>query len=90
MCFSSKPKKPKVDPKTIAAPTPVLEEAPKGVEFGDDPDSAEAATADGIEDLKVRKEEQGDGTQSAAVAKDTGITPKKKAPNASIKRALKR
>lgn len=90
MCFSSKPKQPKVDPSTIAAPTPVMEEAPKGVEFGDGGNSDVSNTTDGIKDLKIKKEEQGDGTPSASVATDTGIAAKKKTPNASVKRALKR
>jgi len=90
MCFSSKAKQQKVDPATIAAPAPVMEEAPKGVEFGDDSNSDGSDTPDDIKDLKIKKEEKGDGTQSASVATDTGITAKKKTPNASIKRALKR
>lgn len=90
MCFSSKVKQPKVDPATIAAPAPVMEEAPKGVEFGDDSSSEGSDTADGIKDLKVKKDDQGDGTPSASVANDTGIVAKKKTPNASVKRALKR
>lgn len=90
MCFSSKAKQPKVDPATIAAPAPVMEEAPKGVEFGDDSNSDESDTTDGVKDLKIKKEEQGDGTQSASVSTDTGVAPKKKTPNASVKRALKR
>lgn len=89
MCFSSKAKQPKVDPQSIAAPAPVNEEAPKGVEFGDD-SSDDSETKDGIKDLKIKKEEQGDGTPAALVAKDTGISTKKKSPNASVKRALKR
>lgn len=90
MCFSSKAKQPKVDPATIAAPAPVMEEAPKGVEFGDDSNSDGSDTTDGVKDLKIKKEEAGDGTPAATVATDTGITDKKKVPNASIKRALKR
>ena len=91
MCFKSKVKQPKVDPATIAAPAPVMTDAPKGVEFGDDSNSDGSDTTDGIKDLKVAKEAQGDGTQ-AAVSKDTGIasSTKKKTPNASVKRALKR
>ena len=89
MCFSSKPKQAKVDPQTIAAPTPVMEEAPKGVEFGDDSNSEGSETTDGIKDLKVTKDGQGDGTPPATVAKDTGIAQKKTA-NTSVKRALKR
>lgn len=91
MCFSSKVKQPKVDPSTIAAPAPVMEELPKGVEFGDGSNSDESETTDGIEDLKVEKEQQGDGTPAAAVAKDTGLSStKKKSSSASVKRALKR
>lgn len=90
MCFSSKTKQPKVDPATIAAPAPVMEEAPKGVEFGDDSNKDDSDTTDGIKDLKVEKEAKGDGTPAATVAKDTGLTVKKKTSNASVKRALKR
>lgn len=89
MCFSAKAKQPKVDPSTIAAPAPVMEEPPKGVEFGDGSDGDKSETTDGIKDLKVKKEAQGDGTPSAAVATDTGLA-KAKTSNASVKRALKR
>lgn len=90
MCFSSKSKQPKVDPKTIAAPAPVNEEAPKGVEFGDDSNSDESDTTDGVKDLKIKKEEHGDGTPTASVAKDTGIVAKKKPSSSAVKRAMKR
>lgn len=89
MCFSSKPKQAKVSPESIAAPTPVAEEAPKGVEFGDDSNSDNSETTNGIKDLKVKKSETGEGTQSA-VASDTGRSTTKKTASASIKRALKR
>ncbi|MDD1013856.1 putative phage head protein [Pseudomonas rubra] len=89
MCFSSKVKQPKVSPQSIAAPAPVAEEAPKGVEFGDDSSSDNSDTTDGVKDLKVTKEKTGEGTQSA-VASDTGTAPVKKTTSASIKRALKR
>lgn len=89
MCFSSKAKQPKVSPQSIAAPAPVAEEAPKGVEFGDGSNSDNSDTTDGIKDLKVKKEETGEGTQSA-VASDTGKIITKKTASASIKRALKR
>lgn len=89
MCFSAKAKQPKVDPSTIAAPAPVMEEPPKGVEFGDGSDSDTSETTDGIKDLKIKKEEQGDGTPAAAVAKDTGLA-KKATSSSSVKRALKR
>jgi len=88
MCFSSKTKQPKVNPETIAAPAPVMEEAPTGVEFGDD-STSETDTTDGVKDLKVKKSETGEGTQSAT-STDTGIAPKKKTASASVKRALKR
>lgn len=89
MCFSSKTKQPKVSPQSIAAPAPVAEEAPKGVEFGDDSSSDNSESTEGIKDLKVPKEKTGEGTQSA-VSSDTGTAPKKKVASASIKRALKR
>jgi len=67
-----------------------MEEAPQGVEFGDDSNSDGSETTDGIKDLKVKKEDQGDGTPAASVATDTGIAPKKKVPNTAVKRALNR
>lgn len=89
MCFSAKTKQPKVDPTTIAAPAPVMEEAPKGVEFGDGSDDSKTTdTTDGIKDLKVSKEAQGDGTPASPVATDTGTV--KKSASSSIRRALKR
>jgi len=89
MCFSSKVKQPKVRPESIAAPAPVNEEAPKGIEFGDDSNSDDSDATNGIEDLKVPKTKTGEGTQSA-VASDTGKATIKKTASASIKRALKR
>lgn len=89
MCFSSKVKQPKVNPESIAAPAPVTEEAPKGVEFGDDSSTDSSDATDGIKDLKVKKDQTGEGTQSA-VASDTGKVSTKKTSSASIKRALKR
>lgn len=89
MCFSSKVKQPKVSPQSIAAPAPVAEEAPKGVEFGDDSSTDNSDATDGVKDLKVPKDKTGEGTQSA-VASDTGKVSTKKTASASIKRALKR
>jgi hypothetical protein len=94
MCFKSKaPKTPKTDPEAIKAPTPVLIEEPKGVDFG----SSEENQSDdeGLDGLKVKKTDvattdKGDGS-SDAVAADTGTgTIKKAKPTASIKKALKK
>lgn len=93
MCFSSKAKTPKVDPNAIQAPTPVLAEEPKGVEFGDgaSDDTTTGTETDGTKGLKVERD-KGDGT-GAAVSKDTGIAKKptlKKTGSSAVKRALKR
>jgi hypothetical protein len=94
MCFKSKQKVPKTNPEAIKAPTPVLIEEPKGVDFGATEDD-KSDDESGIDGLKVAKSDvstsdKGDGT-SDAVAADTGTgTIKKAKPTASIKKALKK
>lgn len=93
MCFSSKAKTPKTNPDAVKAPTPVLAEEPKGVDFGASED--DQSLESGVDGLKVKKSDvaaadTGDGS-SDAVAADTGTgTIKKAKPTASIKKALKK
>jgi hypothetical protein len=91
MCFKSKQKVPKTNPEAIKAPTPVLIEEPKGVDFGASED--DQSTESGVDGLKVTKTpsatDKGDGS-SDAVAADTGVAPIKKAPSPAIKKALKK
>lgn len=92
MCFSSKAKTPKTNPDAVKAPTPVLAEEPKGVDFGASED--DKSTESGVDGLKVKKsdvaKDTGDGSADA-VAADTGTgTIKKTKSVAPIKKALKK
>lgn len=92
MCFKSKVKTPKTDPDSLKAPEPVLIDEPKGVDFGASTD--DQSTDTGVDGLTVKKDsnatDKGDGS-SSATATDTGFnSASKKAPVATVKRAIKK
>lgn len=74
MCFSSKPKTPKVSTK-IPAPEPKLEEEPKGIDFGGEKSGAE--NEDGDDDKTTRIEREGESSEVAS-ALSTAKTSKPK------------
>lgn len=93
MCFMSKVKTPKTDPEAVKAPTPVLLDEVKGVDFGAGTD-VQASDPTGIDVLKVRKSDvtasdKGDGS-STATAADTGVSTVKPKSAPVIKKALKK
>lgn len=76
MCFSSKVKTPKVS-SNIPAPTPVLEESPKGVEFGAD-DKADNDSDKEESTKKITKIDlEGDSSETPS-ALSTATSPKLK------------
>lgn len=92
MCFKSKVKTPKTDPDSLKAPEPVLIDEPKGVDFGASEDDQN--TDSGVDGLTIKKDskatDKGDGSSSATAA-DTGFnSSSKKAPVATVKRAIKK
>lgn len=78
MCFSSKVKTPKVST-ALPAPEPVLEEAPKGIDYGgEDSGSENQGDEDSTKNIaRVELEDKGDGS-TKAVATDKGISKPKK------------
>ncbi|MBA1211539.1 DUF5476 domain-containing protein [Pseudomonas oryzihabitans] len=86
MCFSSKVKTPKVS-SNIPAPEPVLEEEPKGIDYGADENKSTEGDEDGDNVAKVKREGESSDTPSAL---STTKTTKTTAPTATsaIRRGL--
>lgn len=81
MCFSSKVKTPKVS-SNIPAPTPVLEESPKGVEFGSDgkDDDTNDDSTKQITKIDLEKGDEDDSSETpSALSKATSTKLKKSA-----------
>lgn len=72
MCFSSKPKIPKVQPQAIVPPPAPLLEDPKGVKFGGDDEDYERGekTDRGRIDLDKEKEEEDEDRNAPTLAEN--------------------
>lgn len=86
MCFSSKVKTPKVSSE-IPAPEPVLEEEPKGIDYGADEDKSTEGDEDGDNVAKIKRKGESSDTPSAL---STAKTVKSTAPTttSAIRRGL--
>lgn len=89
MCFSSKPKTPKVNT-ALPAPEPVAMEEPKGVEFGSEESGAENSGGEDSTKSPTRIEREGDSSETPpATSKATSPKRKKYTLSASsVKRSL--
>ncbi|MBH9196985.1 DUF5476 domain-containing protein [Pseudomonas aeruginosa] len=88
MCFSSKVKTPKVS-SNIPAPTPVLEESPKGVEFGaEDKDNNDEKDDDTKKITKIDLEGDSSETPSALSTATSAKLKKSQMSGTAVRKSL--